>query len=282
MVVPSNDETKLPWRIEAFREYLTFESLQPAASVLSLYEGEVFTTRNPRILEMQDLLAKRTKKDAWIPKRSGSADIEWNLEGDVTRNKGRVFTSMLILHPKEWKDEKVALTEFGRALGRGLVNKERYYDFIVTRFRYPHPAWPDNWTAWTNANKVLYPFVYLLAALIELHRQSPASAYLTTAEVADYLHPDPDHSRVTAFVSSIVSARENSVGPITPRSDDIHRKISDILGFMCLTRYCYFDGSVVRLNLLDMHHKDKSNFWEDRRNQSKLQPMQALIRETLA
>jgi len=275
--VESNGDTRLPWRIEAFREYLTYESLQPAASVLSLYEGELFTIRNPRILEMQNLLEERTKKDAWIPKRSGSEDIDWNVEGDVTRNKGRVFTSMLILYPKEWKEGRVALTEFGKALGRGVVSKAQYYDFIFTRFKYPHPAWSDNWSAWTSAEKFLYPFVYLLEALVELHRHSPASAYLNTEEVADYLHPDPDHGKVTAFAQSIIDARENNVGKITPRSDNIHRKISDILGFMCLTQYCYFDGGVVRLNLFDIHGDEKSNYWEKRNGQNKLQAIQELI-----
>jgi hypothetical protein len=271
------DETRLPWRIEAFREYLTFESLQAAASVLSLYEGELFTIRNPRILEMQNLLAQRTNKDAWIPKRSGSEDIVWNLEGDVTRNKGRVFTSMLILYPKELKGGKVALTEFGKALGRGVINKDQYYDFIITRFKYPHPAWSDNWSAWTNSGKQLFPFIYVLETLVELYKRSPDHAYLKTEEVADYLHPDPDHSKVGYFAQAIITARHDGIAPITPRSDDIHRKISDVLGFLCLTRYCYFDGNIVRLNLFDIHVDEKSNYWAKRNGENKLQKIEELI-----
>ena len=259
--------SRLPWRIEAFREYLTYECLQPAASVLSLYEGEIFSIRNPRILEMQNLLEKRTRKNAWIPERSGSEDTEWNVEGDVTRNKGRVFTSMLILYPKEWKDGRVALTEFGRALGRRSVSKACYYNHILTRFRYPHSAWSDNWSAWIEAGKVLYPFIYILNTLTELHKHSPTFAYLKTEEVADYLHPKPDHNKVSEYAKDILNAREVSAKPITPRTDKIHRKISDILGFMCLTDCCYFDGNVTRLNLFDKHVKELSNFWEKRQGQ---------------
>jgi hypothetical protein len=225
---------------------------------------------------MQNLLEKRTGKSAWIPKRSGSEDIEWNVEGDVTRNKGRVFTSMLILYPKEWKEGKVVLTGFGNALASGRVNKKQFYDFILTHFKYPHPAWEDNWDKWVAVGKELYPFIYILQTLIELHKHSPSYAFITTEEVADYLHP-PSHARVAEYVEKIITAREKNVPSQTERADDIHRKISDILGFLCLTPYSYFYGNNVYLNLLDKHEIEKSNFLGKRKGQSKLDSIKDLI-----
>ena len=274
-------EKRLPWRIEAFREYLTFETLQPASAVLKLFEGELFDVRNPRIIEMQNLLERRTGKDAWIPKRSGSDDIDWNVEGDVTRNKGRVFTSMLILYPKEWKEGKVALTSFGNALANGQVNKKNYYDFILTHFKYPHPAWKDNWSEWNNSEKELFPFIYILQTLVELNKISPEQAYINTDEVADYLHLSPSHDLVTQYAKNIVSARNRDLSPQTKRSDEIHRKINDILGFLSLTPYCYFSGSNLYLSLFDMHEKEKSNFWEKRKGQNKLQTINSLISQVM-
>lgn len=267
----------LPWRIEAFREYLTFETLQQAAAVLIQYEGEAFDIRNPRIVEMQNLLVRRTGKAAWVPNRSGSQDIDWNVEGDVTRNKGRVFTSMLILRPKEWRDGTVSVTKFGQALGSGRIDRNQYYDFILTKFKYPHPAWKDNWDAWTGQKRELFPFIYILQALLALHEIDPNQSYLSTEEVADYLHKDPSHAEVPQFAQNIVKARYKKIGPITERSDAIHRKISDVLGFLCLTPYCYFDGHYVRLNLFDVHVKEKSHFWLKRKDQSKFDMIYEIV-----
>ena len=266
----------LPWRIEAFREYLSYETLQQAAAVLSIYEGEVFDVRNPKIVEMQQLLAARTEKSAWIPNRAGSDQVNWSTEGDVTRNKGRVFTSMLILVPKEWSENKVQLTEFGRALGAGRVGNREFYDFIITRFCYPHPAWDDNWKAWSKAERSLYPFVYLLQTLVELYRHSPNEGFLSVQEVADYLYIDPQHTMVASHVHDILVAREKNSAPILERSDQIHRKIGDLIGFLCLSPYCFFRGNQVHLNLMSAHSKQLANFWERRDGENALEDLAQL------
>ena len=273
---------RLPWRIEAFRKYLTFETLQPASSVLKLYEGETFNPQNPRILDMQELLVARTGKSAWIPTRTGSEDINWNVEGDVTRNKGRVFTSMLLLYPKEWKDGKIALTEFGSALASGVINKEQYYDFIITHFKFPHPAWKDNWKAWRRANIELYPFIYILQSLVQLHKISETEAHINTEEIADFLHPEPNHREVENKCNEIIAARQSNAPPKTQRSDEIHRKISDLLGFMCLTKYCYFKKNNIHLNLLDDHKSENAFFWESRNGQNKLDHIVELIETSVS
>jgi hypothetical protein len=184
---------------------------------------------------------------------------------------------MLILYPKEWMEGKIALTAFGNALANGQVNKKRYYDFILTHFKYPHPAWKDNWDRWTKEHNELYPFIYILQTLVKLHEKSPEYAFLTTEEVADYLHPAPSHKHISEYAEDIISARESNTPAQTKKSDDIHRKISDILGFLCLTSYCYFYGNSIYLNLFDKHEIEKSNFLGKRKGQDKLEVIKNVI-----
>jgi hypothetical protein len=271
-------EIRLPWRIEAFGEYLTFETLQPAAAVLSLFEGERFSPQNPEIQKLHRILEDRTNKSAWVPKRSGAESLNWNIEGDVTRNKGRVFTSMLIMYPKEWEDNKILLTPFGKALASGKVDKTEYYDFLLKNFSYPHPAWKDNWTSWTKAKRSLYPFIYIIQVLLILYQHSKLSAYLTTEEIADHLHNDPDHSKVKIKSDKIINARVKKLPSTTPRSDEIHRKISDIMRFLCLTQYCYYDGHSIALNTLDYHQLENVTFTVKRKGQDKIKDIEELIK----
>jgi hypothetical protein len=77
---------ELLWKFEAFREYISYDVLQPAASVLSLFEDEYISETNPRIKKLEKLLTVRTGKDKWKPNRSGTPDLLWNAEGDFTRN----------------------------------------------------------------------------------------------------------------------------------------------------------------------------------------------------
>jgi hypothetical protein len=226
---------------------------------------------------MQNILEQRTGLYSWIPKRSGSEDLVWNIEGDLYRNKGRVLTSMLILYPRDWKQNKILLTQFGSALANGQVKEKQYYDFLLTHFKYPHPAWDENWKDWNDANVVLYPFIYILQSLTELYRRAPEQASLTVQEVADYLHPTPNHEKVIEYVGNILLAREDKSPATTPKSDEIHRKIGDVLGFLCLTSYCFFNGERVFLNLNDKHKIEKSNFWGNRNKQDKLSSINKLI-----
>jgi hypothetical protein len=188
---------------------------------------------------------------------------------------------MLVLRPKEWRDGTVSVTNFGKALGAGRIDRRQFYDFILSRFKYPHPAWKDNWEAWTNADRELFPFIYVLQVLLDLYEANAISAYITTEEVADYLHPNPSHANTGQYAQQIIDARDKNIGPITERSDAIHRKISDVLGFLCLTDYCFFDGSVVRLNLHDLHEHERTHFWKKRKGQSKLDRIIGLVNSAL-
>ena len=240
----------LPWSFEAFREYLPFEVMQPAAAVLAQYEGESFDIRNPAIVRMQEQIISRTGKTAWLPSRTGIEGLEYSTEGDLYRNKGRLLTSLFILEPKESSGGILAMLPFGRALGRGYITKQGYYDFILTRYSYPHPAYDDNWRAWTNAKRELYPFLYLLQILIYLLKAGPSEAYLTIGDVASHLFFDPSHDDIRQRTNSILDARRTKLIPTRERSDKVERKIGDIFGFLCLSGYCYYRQSGMRLRLI--------------------------------
>lgn len=271
----------LPWHFEAFREYISYQTLLSASAVLRQFEGEEVSSSNPRIQQMQKLLALRTNKSSWIPNRSGSADVDWNLEGDVYRNKGRLLSSMLILEPKDASDPpRVRLLPFGRALARGEISEREFYGFIITKFRYPHPAWDDNWEAWIQAGRTLYPFAYLMQVLIALDAISADAAFLTTDEVARHLYPISDHAQVRALAKSIHEHRSTSTASPRSRSDDIDRKITDIFGFLCLSGYCYYKpgGSAIGLNLRERHTQELTMFERSRQRQDRLQAIKNLVK----
>jgi len=257
------------WKIEAFREYLNYETLQQAASVLKIFEGEDIRASNPKIKFMQTLLEERTGKTKWIPKRTGEMDINWNLEGDLWRNKGRLLTSMLILYPKEWVNNKIKLTNFGSALASGNIDQSTFYDFIIGNFSYPHPAYKDHFEEWRQLGKVILPFIYILEVLKTLYKKSKEEAFLTTSEIADFLHKSPSHQNINKKVSLIQEARCNNIISTTSRSDQIHRKINDISGFLSLSKYCEFKGKKLMLSddkdtflskIEDLIEKSKLNY----------------------
>ena len=271
----------LQWHFEAFREYVSYQVLMAAAAVLYQFEGEVISSSNPRIQQMQKLLALRTNKYTWIPNRTGSEDVDWSIEGDLYRNKGRLLASMLIVEPKEAHNPpKVKLLPFGRSLAKGEISENQFYDFIITRFCYPHPAWEDNWEEWTNAGRILYPFAYILQVLIQLDESKPDTAYLSTDEVARYLYPVSDHTQVKAGVKAILASRSEAQLPPRERSDQVDRKINDILGFLCISGYCYYlpGGKLVGLNLRSRHSQELTMFERIRKGQNHLEKIKNLVK----
>lgn len=254
--------TNLPWHFEAFRRYITYETMQPAASVLSLYEGEILNPNNPKMPEMLDLLQKRTGQP-WLPERAFAEEVNFNVEGDIFRNKGRLLASFFITHPKIENGSKLRLLEFGKKLGEGLVNKQQYFNFLITHYSFPHPAFEDNWNLWKEANRKLFPLAYLLQILVELHETGEEAA-LSTAEVASFAFPTSDHSKVEEVASEISSSRKKVSDQARVRSDEIDRKIADMIGFLCMSGYAYYDGQKMKLNLMGLHPEELTYFWNKR------------------
>lgn len=246
------EDNFLVWKFEAFREYLSYEVLRNAAQVLSLYEGEEFSIRNSKVIEMQNLLSFRTNKNTWMPNRSGEVFINVNLEGDVYRNKGRLLTSMLLIFPKDMSENKIRLTNFGNALAMGHVSRESFYKFIICNYKYPHPAYNEDYAKWVQKDIVLFPFIIILQVLIELNEKK--QGFILTTEIAYFIYKVPNHKNIKNYVEQIIESREKeeeiNVGP----SDQVNRKINDILGFLSLSGYISLDKRgkySLNLNMLD-------------------------------
>lgn len=228
-------EDFLVWNFEAFREYLSYEVLRNAAQVLSLYENEDFNIKNQKIVEMQKLLAFRTNKNTWIPNRSAEAYININAEGDIYRNKGRLLTSMLLIYPKDLAENKVKLTKFGRCLAKGYINKKEFYNFIIINYKYPHPAYSDEYHKWITKGLVLLPFVLILQVLLKLNEYG--ENLITTSELAFFIYKAPCHNYINIYAKSIIDARRDGVKILVKSDDKITRKINDIFGFLLLSDY---------------------------------------------
>ncbi|NWJ96376.1 MAG: hypothetical protein HXX20_11395 [Chloroflexi bacterium] len=280
----------LSWDFEQYREYVEYNVLMNAAAVFHLYEGEIIDSSNPLILEMQRLLETRTGKHTWLPKRSGTQDIEWNIEGSILRNKGRLLRSLFILQLSE-PYNIIQLLPFGRALATGKIPEQMFYDFIITHFRYPHPALKENYEQWTRAGRKLYPFIFILQVLLELNQTKDSisfnsDAFLTTEEIINHLYPVSDHTAVKRVSVNILKARQDD-SKVTESSspEDLNtakRNINDLMGFLCMSGYAfYIDDSKIRLNLLNRHPREKTYFWATRNKQNlkcdRLQEIRTLI-----
>lgn len=263
---------ELLWKFEAFREYLTYEVLQPASAVLNLFEDEIITEANPRIKKLEKLLANRTGKTSWKPNRSGTPDISWNSEGDFTRNKERLLTSMLIMYPKDFEQGRLKLTPFGKALATGKVSRESFYRFLVLNFKYPHPAYEDNWLEWKSKKRQLYPFVFILEVLLNLFENNPEECFLSVREVEFILFPLSDHIRVMEASEMVISSRENnSLEKRKQIGDELTRKINDMIGFLCISGFCcYVRNNDITLNLHGIHDEEKTHYYVERRPPKKV------------
>ena len=253
---------ELPWHFEAFRRYEAYEAMQPAASVLALFEGEALDHNNPRMSEMLSLLQVRTKLE-WLPERNNSEEINFNTEGDIFRNKGRLLTSLLITEPKINQGDKLKLLEFGRQLGLGLVTREDYYSFLIKNYKFPHPAFADNWEKWIAAKREYRPFVDLLKIMIELFEieEDPS---LSSDEIARFIYPSSENCNEREKAKNIGEYRKAKSAPKRERSDEVDRKIADMLGFLCISGICFYKGSSAHLNLVGVHPVEKTFFWHKR------------------
>lgn len=270
----------LPWNFEAFRRFLAFDVLQQACASLLPYEDQHLFTDESLMLEFTERLYKRTGQE-WMPKRTASEGVLFNIEGSVFRNKARVFSSLYLITPEclETK-EKLKITEFGKALGLGYVSETQFYELILTRFEYPHPAYEENWSTWIKSKKSLKPFLYVISILIEIHNLDDIGS-VSASELAEFAFEVNDNSKAKEIAKKIVESRDKKTKSSRERSDQVDRKINDILGFMCISGVCYYDSNNVSLNLLDRHADEKAFFWEKRNGQDRKQYLQQLVKNNL-
>ncbi len=275
----AKDYSALPWNFEAFRNFISFEVLQQAASVLCLNDGQDFFDNSYVLQKFEEDLSLRTGVE-WLPKRNIDSDILFNTEGNLFRNKARVFSSFYLIDLESLIDKsQLSITPFCRALGIGKISKRQFYDEIVTRFSYPHPAYEDNWDKWRELNVSIKPFLFMLDILVKLYECSSSDAYFTVSEFASYAHPNPFYSETNSIAKSIIASRNSETKISRKRSDEVDRKIGDICGFLCMTGYTYYQGNKIYLNLIDVHPVEKVYFFEKRGEINTKVQIQTLIED---
>lgn len=271
--------TELTWNFEALRNFLNFEVLQQAAATLELYEGLVYTQEPSRTAQLGENLNERTGLE-WLPRRAQEERVRFNPEGSVFRNKARVFTSMGILDPEALREAKtVKLTNFGKALGQGLLTRDQFYESIITGFRYPHPAYPDGGRRWREASTSVRPFVLIIEVLVELVRIDPDQNYLSSGEFVDWVASQSSGFDAKSAAKGIQEARESSAESQTSAAREARRNATDLFGFLCITGFTYFLGpGTISLNLVSVSDKDKTHFWLKNSNgESSLDRIEAIL-----
>jgi hypothetical protein len=258
------DYSKLPWNFEAFRSFISFEVLQQAASVLCLYDNQEFFENSYVLQKFEEDLSIRTGVE-WLPKRNIDSDIIFNTEGNLFRNKARVFSSFYLIELESLINKsQLQITPICKALGTGRISKREFYNEIITRFAYPHPAYEDNWEKWREFDVSIKPFVFMLDILINLYEIAPIHAYYTVTEFAVFAHSNPFYNRTKEIAKNIIESRASEEKSDRKRSDEIDRKIGDLCGFLCMTGYAYYHGNKIYLNLIDVHPTEKVYFFEKR------------------
>lgn len=271
------DYSQLPWNFEAFRRFIDYRTMQKAASVICLFDGKNLVDNPKNLEEFQETLNDRTGLE-WLPKREVSEDIQFNIEGNVFRNKARVLTSFYLFDPRSLeKGNTLKATPFCKALGAGKISEKEFYGTIITRFKYPHPAYDENWSSWKNANIELKPLVFILQILIALHKIDKNQDFISIKEFAEFAHSNPFHDKAQEIAKKIYNARVSKINISRERSDKIDRKIGDIFGFICMTGLCYYIDTGIRLNLIRKNQQENVYFYEQRNQENALEEIEALI-----
>ncbi len=275
------DYSSLPWNFEAFRKFISYQAAQNAAGVIELNKN-LPVSNTKRLAEFQKLLNARSGL-LWEPSRQNSSEVLFSTEGNVFRNKARVLTSLFLLNPFELRKGFISPTSFSSALASGKVSESEFHDFILSRYQFPHPAYDDNWQQWSASQIKLKPFIFILQILLSLNEKSPENAYLSVEEFARFAHSNPIHGDIAEITKNIIAFRDKPAdAPPRVRSDKIDRKIGDLFGFLCMTKYTYYEGSKIRLNLVRLHPDEKVYFSSSRNGISVIDEVKDIIRKGLA
>jgi len=250
-----------PWQFEAFRNFLSFEMLQQACAALCSRNGISLSRAEKDLRYLNDSLLARTGRE-WTPDRIPGGNVVWQTEGSLFRNKKRVFTGFYLLDPSAFDDLGVlSLTDFGQALGLGLVSSNEFYERIVKTFEFPHPAYRENWEWWTGANLKLRPLALILEVLIYLSEFSSEFAGISIAEMAHFGGATPMNGTGPEIAKRILESRMAGGSFSHTRSDALDRKIGDMFGFLAMTPFAVKRGSELALNPLRTDAENSVNSW---------------------
>lgn len=217
----------------------------------------------------------------WSPERLVSDDVQFNVEGNLFRNKARVLSSMFLIDPIAFKNGEVKPTEFCKALAAGYIDEGQFYKEIIRRFQYPHPAYDENWQAWKAAGITLKPLLFILDILVCLAESDPGQAYFSVSEFAEFCHSRPIQDKAREIADAILQHRQSGGRIQRQRSDKVERKIGDIFGFLCMSQFCYYDKNSIRLNLVGNNPEEKVNFFQKRGDYDMLRSIREFINQSL-
>jgi len=238
----------LPWSIEAFRPYMTYEVLQEAVSVLRTFEGNSTNLGRRRTSEMIRSLQRRTGLP-WIADRKVQFGILINIEGSVFRRMKRVFTSFYLLDGQSYEKENIIkVTDFGKKLSAGLLSKEQFYSELIGKFSYPHPAYEENARAWQNI-KPFYPMKFIAEVMFEMDKLDiPQYNGIQIKEFAVLIHPVAHQITPSEAAKILTKHYKTSASISHTRTDAVDRKISDLFGFLVAIDVLKKVGNSTRAN----------------------------------
>lgn len=259
----------IEWQFEHFKTFTPYEIMQQASAALFLYEGENTDGTNPKMGKLTEELTINTGHPAWMPDRE-SGNLDLNTEGSVFRNKARLFSAFYICVPpdllkSDGYGKQIMLTKFGKALARGKVNENEFYEYIIKKFGYPHLAYSD-YDAWKDSDAHVRPLLLIIKAVVQLFEMYGKNfAYITSAEIYNHLQPLQNEDCQEA-VKFIKEDRDNNVS--NSFSSDKLRKINEMLSFLAIAGYVYIDSTDGEdryyLNLVMRHPKEKTLFYLQR------------------
>ena len=238
----------LPWSIEAFRPYMTYEVLQEAVSVLRKFEGSSTNLGRRRTNEMIRSLQRRTGLP-WIADRKVQFGILINIEGSVFRRMKRVFTSFYLLDSQSYEEENlIKVTHFGKKLSAGVLSKEQFYAELIIKYSYPHPAYEENVRAWKDIAP-FYPMKFIAEVMSEMDKLEITQYNgIQVKEFAALIHPIA-HQITPIEAATILAKHYKTAANIShTRTDAVDRKISDLFGFLVAIDVVSKVGNATRAN----------------------------------
>lgn len=249
------------WNFEAFRNFIGFAPIQQACTSLLRHNGISLENADIELKHLNHLLLERTGRE-WTPDRNPGGNVIWETEGSLFRNKKRVFTSFFLLDAERYEtDNSLWLTPFGRAIAEGQVSATDFYKFIIRSFKYPHPAYEDNWEWWTSADRELHPLTYILRITSHLSQMTGSLEAVSIKEIAHFGGPNPSTNDASSVAEAIKLARESRTAIRHERTDALDRKIGDMFAFLAMSPWATLRTKRLALNPIRRDSDDSPSTW---------------------
>jgi len=161
--------------------------------------------------------------------------VNYNIEGSIFRRMKRIFTSFHLIDAYAYRnDSTITVTDFGRRLSAGLIDKHSFYAELILIYQYPHPAYSDNTMQW-NSLTPFKPMLFIAETLKHLESPpSPSYRGVRTKEFATLVYPKVPGISAEDAASILKNQYQNPKDLHHSRLDAVDRKISDLFGFLVM------------------------------------------------